>query len=75
MNAFTAAHRTWPFETMVRVTNLSNQLEVDVRITDRGPFVRGRLIDVSVAAARELDFISRGLVPVKVEVLPKPKGA
>ena len=71
----TAAHRKLPFGTPVRVTNVKNGKSVVVTITDRGPFIRGRIIDVSVAAARELDFVSRGLVPVKVEVLPKPKKA
>ena len=74
-HTLTAAHRKLPFGTPVRITNVKNGKSVVVTITDRGPFVRGRLIDVSVAAAKELDFVNRGLVPVKVEVLPKPKGA
>ena len=69
MNAFTAAHRTWPFETMVRVTNLSNQLEVDVRITDRGPFVDGRIIDLSRAAAERIELIGPGTARVRLQVL------
>src|ERR1700761_6044038 len=56
-NGFAAAHRTLPFGTRVRVTNLRNGRSVTVRINDRGPYGRGRIIDVSVAAARELGMI------------------
>ena len=63
----TAAHRTLPFGTMVTVTNLHNGKTVVVRITDRGPYGRGRIIDVSRAAARELDMIDSGTVNVSVE--------
>lgn len=69
MNAFTAAHRTWPFDTMVRVTNLTNQREVDVRITDRGPFVDGRIIDLSRAAAEHIELIGPGIAHVRLQVL------
>lgn len=69
MNGFTAAHRTWPFETMVRVTNLTNQREVDVRITDRGPFVDGRIIDLSRAAAQRIELIGPGTARVRLQVL------
>jgi rare lipoprotein A len=58
--AMTAAHRTLPFGTLVRVTNPANGKSVVVRITDRGPFTRGRLIDVSRAAAEELGLVARG---------------
>mgnify|MGYP005857324527 CR=1 FL=1 len=68
-NALTAAHRTLPFGTMVRVTNLNNGLSVVVRITDRGPFSRGRIIDLSAGAARVIGLISSGVAPVNVEVL------
>lgn len=68
-NNFTAAHRSLPFGTLVRVKNLRNNHVVDVRINDRGPFVRGRIIDVSKAAARQLDMIRDGVVPVEVQVL------
>ena len=61
MHAFTAAHRTLPFGTLVRVRSLVNGREVDVRITDRGPFSRGRIIDVSRAAAEELGMLSLGI--------------
>lgn len=68
--AFTAAHRTLPFGTRVRVTNLRNGRSVEVRINDRGPFgKRKRIIDVSEAAARQLGMIDAGVVPVTIEVL------
>jgi len=69
MYKLTAAHRTLPFETMVRVTNLNNGKATTVRITDRGPFVENRIIDLSLAAAREIESIGPGVVPVRVEVL------
>jgi rare lipoprotein A len=64
---FTAAHRTLPFGTMVRVTNMRNGRTVIVRINDRGPFSKGRAIDVSPAAAKVLRF--SGLAPVTLEVI------
>jgi len=69
MYKLTAAHRTLPFETMVRVTNLNNGKTTVVRITDRGPFVDNRIIDLSLAAAREVDSVGPGVVPARVEVL------
>jgi rare lipoprotein A len=69
MYKLTAAHRTLPFETVVRVTNLTNGKSTIVRITDRGPFVENRIIDLSLAAAREIESIGPGVVPVRVEVL------
>jgi rare lipoprotein A len=67
----TAAHRKLPFGTRVRVTNMSNGRSVVVRINDRGPFGgKGRIIDVSKAAARKLKMIRAGVVEVEVEVLP-----
>jgi rare lipoprotein A len=65
----TAAHLTLPFGTTVKVTNLSNNRTTIVRINDRGPFVEGRVIDLSQKAAKQLDFIPLGVVDVKVEVL------
>ncbi|MBE9200628.1 MULTISPECIES: septal ring lytic transglycosylase RlpA family protein [unclassified Nodularia (in: cyanobacteria)] len=65
----TAAHRSLPFGTRVRVTNTRNGRSVVVRINDRGPFIRGRVIDVSTGAARNLGMINSGVAPVKVEVL------
>src|SRR5439155_4344161 len=67
--ALTAAHRTLPFNTMVRVTNKINGREVDVRINDRGPFIDGRVIDLSLRAAREIDLVGAGVVPVKLQVM------
>ena len=69
MYKMTAAHKTLPFETMVRVTNLNNGKSTTVRITDRGPFVENRIIDLSLAAAREIESVGPGVVPVRVEVL------
>lgn len=69
-SAMTAAHRTLPFGTRVRVTNLGNGRRVVVRITDRGPAKRERVIDLSKAAARELRFVGAGLARVRLEVLP-----
>jgi rare lipoprotein A len=69
MNKLTAAHRTLPFETVVRVTNLTNGKSTVVRITDRGPFVDNRIIDLSLAAAREIESVGPGIVPVRLEIL------
>lgn len=71
MNDMTAAHRTLPLGTYVMVTNLNNGKSVIVRVNDRGPFVKERIIDLSYAAARMLDMIVSGTVPVKIEVLKK----
>ena len=64
-----AAHRTLPFGTRVRLTNLKNGRTVVVTITDRGPFRRGRIVDVSKRAARELGFLRAGVARVRLEVL------
>jgi rare lipoprotein A len=72
MEKLTAAHRSLPFDTWVEVTNLSNNKRVDVRITDRGPFVNGRIIDLSLAAAREIDLVTAGIVRVRIKVIKKP---
>lgn len=69
MNDLTAAHRTFPFGTKVLVTNLENKKSVVVRVNDRGPFKETRIIDVSLAAAKELDLIRMGTAKVKLEVL------
>ena len=69
METLVAAHRTWPFGAMGKVTNLTNGKSVDVRIIDRGPFVRGRIIDLSRAAAREIAMIGPGTAKVKLLVL------
>jgi rare lipoprotein A len=68
-DAFTAAHRTYPLGTRVRVTNLENGRRVTVRINDRGPYVQGRLIDLSVGAARQIGLARDGVVKVLIEVL------
>lgn len=68
-NAMTAAHKTLPFGTRVRVTNTRTGRSVVVRINDRGPFVRGRIIDVSTGAARALGMIGAGVAPVTVDVV------
>jgi len=65
----TAAHRTLPLGTMVRVTNLNNHRSVVVRINDRGPFSRGRIIDLSPAAARALGIRDQGLMRVRIDVV------
>lgn len=69
MNKMTAAHRTLPFNTMVRVTNSVTRKSVVVRINDRGPFKDNRIIDLSLAAAKELEMIGPGTVPVQLEVV------
>lgn len=69
----TAAHRTLPFHTIVKVTNLKNGKSVEVRINDRGPFVRGRIIDLSKAAAEEIDMTGDGVARVRLEVV-QPAG-
>lgn len=75
MEKLTAAHRTYPFDTWVRVKNLSNDRTVDVRIQDRGPFIRGRIIDLSHAAAREIALIGPGITKVRLTVIAPPKDA
>jgi len=73
MEKLTAAHRTLPFNTWIRVVNLTNQKSVDVRIIDRGPFVHGRIIDLSHAAAREIDLLGPGIGRVRLEVIREPQ--
>lgn len=65
----TAAHRKLPFNTMVRVINLKNGKSVIVRINNRGPYAKGRILDLSVVAARRIEMIGDGVIPVRVEVL------
>ena len=69
MNALTAAHRTLPIGTRVRVTNVDNERSVVVRVNDRGPFVDGRVIDLSRAAARALGVLGAGVFTVRLEIL------
>jgi rare lipoprotein A len=74
-NAMTAAHRTLPMGSIVRVTNLKNGQSVTVRITDRGPFIDGRIIDLSLAAAREIDVYRPGTAKVRVEAFAPPESS
>ena len=71
-NAYTAAHKTLPFGTIVKVTNQTNGKSVNVRITDRGPFGKGRMIDLSPIAAKNLEMLRAGVVPVIVEIISLP---
>ena len=73
MNKMTAAHLRLPFNTWVRVRNLRNRRTVDVRITDRGPFIKGRIIDLSRAAAKQIRMIGPGTAKVRVKVIATPK--
>ncbi len=68
MNGISAAHRTLPFRTLLEVTNLDNGRKVTVRVNDRGPFVAGRIIDLSVGAARELRMLKAGTAMVEIRV-------
>jgi len=70
LHALTAAHRTLPFGTRVKVTNLENGRSVIVRINDRGPNQPGRLIDLSYAAARQIGLVANGTAKVRIEILP-----
>jgi rare lipoprotein A len=73
MEKLTAAHKELPFQTWIEVTNLRNGKQVNVRITDRGPFVRGRIVDLSLAAAREIDMVRSGTDRVRLKVIAPPK--
>jgi rare lipoprotein A len=73
MNAMTAAHRTLPLGSIVRVTNLESNKSAVVRITDRGPFIEGRIIDLSQAAAKQIGLVRKGTGRVRVEVLKTPQ--
>ena len=71
-SAMTAAHKTLPMNTTVRVTNVKNGKTVVVRINDRGPFIRGRIIDLSKGAAKKIDMLGHGTATVKLEALTTP---
>jgi rare lipoprotein A len=73
-NEHTAAHNTLPFNSIVKVTNLYNLKTTVVRINDRGPFRKGRIIDLSKAAAQDLDMLDSGVIPVRIEVMEKNQG-
>jgi rare lipoprotein A len=72
MHDFTAAHRTLPFGAMVRVTNLANGMQTEVRINDRGPFVANRIIDLSLSAARAIEMVGPGTAQVRLEMIAGP---
>ena len=69
MNAYTSAHKTLPFGTIVRVTNTTNNKSVDVKINDRGPYVKGRVIDLSYQAFTQIGNVKKGTIPVKIEII------
>lgn len=69
MNGLSCAHKTLPLGTVVQVTNLANGQRLDLRVNDRGPYVHGRIVDCSRAAAHRLGFLDDGVVPVKIEVV------
>ncbi len=69
MYGVTAAHKTLPLNTVVRVTNLDNSKSLIIRINDRGPYIDGRILDCSYGAAKKLGFIQQGTAKVKVEVI------
>ncbi len=73
MHAMTAAHRTLPLGSIVRVTNPESGAAAIVRITDRGPFIEGRVIDLSQAAAKKIGLVQKGTAPVRLEVLKTPQ--
>lgn len=73
MNAMTCAHRFLPLGTWIRVTDLVNYKSVTLKVNDRGPYVYGRVLDVSRAAARHLGFLAAGLAPVRIEVISFPR--
>ncbi len=72
MEKLVAAHRLLPFNTWLRVTNLQNGKSVNVRVIDRGPFVEGRILDLSKAAARQIDLLGPGIGSVRLEVIAAP---
>ena len=72
METLVAAHRLMPFNTWLKVTNLANQKSVNVRVIDRGPFVQGRILDLSKAAARQIDLLGPGIGRVRLEVIAAP---
>jgi rare lipoprotein A len=74
MKALSAAHRTLPLGTVIRVTNLENLKSIKLTVNDRGPFNGNRILDLSYGAARELGFIARGTAPVRIEALEQPNG-
>lgn len=74
MYGISAAHKTLPFDTLIRVTNLTNNRSILVRVNDRGPFIPGRILDLSYGAARKLGFINDGTTTVKIEIVELGNG-
>ena len=72
-NSYTAAHKTLPFGTIVKVKNMKNKKVVKVRINDRGPFAKGRIIDITPVAAKDLAMIESGVAQVELEIVSLPK--
>jgi len=72
MTALTAAHRSLPLGTKIRVTNLKNNRSLVLRVNDRGPYISGRALDVSMAAAEQLGFLRAGLAEVQIEIMSQP---
>lgn len=75
MHEYTAAHRTLPFNAVVRVTNMTNGKQTEVRINDRGPFVGNRIIDLSLSAAQAIEMVGPGTAHVRLEVISGPNPA
>lgn len=73
-NKLTAAHKSLPFGTVIRVTNIKNNLSVEVTVNDRGPYVDGRIVDLSKSAAEKLEFVNIGLADVRIEVVDAGTG-
>ncbi len=69
MHEYTCAHKTLPFGTKIKVTNLNNNKSVVVKVTDRGPYRRGRVIDLSIAAAKDIDMLHKGVAPISFEIV------
>ena len=69
MNGLSAAHRELPLGTIIRVTHLGNGKSVVVKVNDRGPFVEGRILDLSLGAAKKLDMVAEGVARVKIEIV------
>lgn len=73
MHKFTCAHKTYPFGTVLKVTNLKNNASIHVTVNDRGPYAKSRIVDLSMAAAKELNMVQSGVARVKVEIVSMPE--
>ena len=69
MNGISAAHRELPLGTIIRVTHLGNGKSIIVKVNDRGPFIKGRILDLSLGAAKKLDMVDEGVAKVKIEIV------